>query len=56
VVRDDAGRSVGTLRGQFGELGFAHLRLEAAAGPLTVGGAPLTIGRPAWLAAALEAA
>jgi folate-binding protein YgfZ len=56
MVRDDAGRSVGTLRSHAGELGFAHLRLEAAAGPLNVGGVPLTIGRPAWLAAALEAA
>ncbi len=52
VVRDDQGRQVGTLRGP----GFAHLRLEAVAGPLHVGDAALTVARPAWLEPALLAA
>jgi folate-binding protein YgfZ len=56
VVRDEAGRSAGTLRSHTDGRGFAHLRLEAAAGPLTLGGAPLIVGRPAWLVPALVAA
>ncbi|PZN95398.1 MAG: folate-binding protein YgfZ [Alphaproteobacteria bacterium] len=56
VVRDAAGRTAGTLRSHAGGLGIAHLRLEAAAGPLTAGGAALTVGRPAWLEPALAAA
>jgi folate-binding protein YgfZ len=55
VVRDTLGRSTGTLRSHADGRGFAHLRLDASAGPLTLGDAPLVIGRPAWLAAALEA-
>ena len=56
IVRDAAGRSVGTLRSHRGDSGFAHLRLEAAAGPLTVGEAALTVMRPDWLEPALSAA
>ena len=52
VIRDSAGRSAGTLRGP----GFAHLRLEAADGPLAVGDSVLTVQRPAWLAPAMAAA
>jgi folate-binding protein YgfZ len=55
-VLDAAGRAAGTLRSHAGGRGFVHLRLEAAAGPLTLGGAPLVIERPAWLAPALDAA
>ena len=56
VVRDADGRSVGSLRGPVVEgQGFAHLRLEAAAGPLFVGTAPLTVRVPGWLAAELAA-
>ncbi len=53
VIRDGAGRSVGTLRGAADGLGFAHLRLAATAEPLTLAGAPLTVQRPAWLASEL---
>lgn len=56
VVRDGAGRSVGTLRSHRGQRGIVHLRLEAAAGPLSLGDAPLAVARPAWLAPALDAA
>jgi folate-binding protein YgfZ len=55
VVRDADGRSAGTLRSHRGNRGIVHLRLEAAAGPLTLGGAPLTVERPAWLVPALAA-
>ncbi|MFZ4690152.1 MAG: YgfZ/GcvT domain-containing protein [Polymorphobacter sp.] len=56
VVRDAADRSAGTLRGHRDGAGIAHLRLEAAAGPLTLGAAPLTVLRPDWLEPALLAA
>jgi folate-binding protein YgfZ len=56
VVRDEAGRSAGTLRSHKDGRGFVHLRLEAAVGPLTLGGAALTVERPAWLAPALAVA
>lgn len=56
VVRDGAGRVAGTLRSHAGGRGIAHLRLEAADGPLTLGGNLLGIARPAWLSPALEAA
>ncbi len=56
ILRDAAGRAAGTLRSHAGARGIAHLRLEAAAGPLTVGTAPLTVARPAWLEPALVAA
>jgi folate-binding protein YgfZ len=56
TVRDAAGRSAGTLRSHAGGRGFVHLRLEAAAGPLTVGAAKLVVERPAWLEPALIAA
>ncbi len=52
VIRDGQGRAAGTLRSRRGGLGIAHLRLEAAAAPLFIGDAPLTVARPAWLAAA----
>ena len=52
-VRDAAGRSVGTLRSLIGNIGIAHLRVEAANGALTIGGVPVTVQRPAWLAPAL---
>ena len=56
AVVDAAGRSAGTLRSQHGSIGIAHLRLEAAAGPLSIGGTAATALRPQWLAAALDAA
>ncbi len=56
VVRDAAGRTAGTLRSLAGDRGIAHLRLEAATGPLTAGDAALTVGHPAWLEPALAAA
>ena len=56
TVRDAGGRSVGSLRGApVDGPGFAHLRLEAAAGPLFVGAAPLSVQVPAWLAGELPA-
>ncbi|GGE12207.1 glycine cleavage system protein T [Polymorphobacter glacialis] len=56
IVRDGAGRIAGTLRSHRGGAGIAHLRLEAAGGPLSLGGAPMSAERPAWLEAALLAA
>ena len=56
IVLDAAGRSAGTLRSRHGSIGIAHLRLEAASGPLGIGGVPATALRPAWLAPALDAA
>jgi folate-binding protein YgfZ len=55
-VVDAAGRAAGSLRSHLGERGIVHLRLEAAAGPLTLAGAPVIIERPAWLAPALDPA
>jgi folate-binding protein YgfZ len=55
-VLDAAGRAAGSLRSHRGEHGIVHLRLETAAGPLTLAGAPVTIERPAWLAPALDPA
>jgi folate-binding Fe-S cluster repair protein YgfZ len=55
-IRDAAGRSAGTLRSQTGPIGIAHLRLEAAAGPLTAGGVAAAVLRPVWLAPAIAAA
>jgi folate-binding protein YgfZ len=52
VVRDAEGRSVGSLRGPVvAGQGFAHLRLEAIAGPLFVGEIPLSVRVPGWLTA-----
>jgi hypothetical protein len=56
TIRDAAGRGAGSLRSHRGGAGIAHLRLEAATGPLTVSAAPLTVQRPAWLEPALLAA
>lgn len=56
AVLDAAGRNAGTLRSHHGTTGIVHLRLETAAGPLTVGGIPAIAQRPAWLAAAIDAA
>ncbi|WP_426166227.1 YgfZ/GcvT domain-containing protein [Sandarakinorhabdus sp. DWP1-3-1] len=56
VVRDAAGRTVGALRCHAGGRGFAHLRLEAAGGPLGAGDAALTVARPTWLEPALAGA
>jgi hypothetical protein len=52
IIRDAAGRSIGTLRGN----SFAHLRLDAAGGPLRIGDSAVTVRQPTWLAAALAAA
>lgn len=52
TVRDAAGRNAGSLRSRTGTLGFAHLRVEATAGPLTIGGRAATVLRPDWLAPA----
>jgi folate-binding protein YgfZ len=51
-VKDDQGRACGKLRSRNGDSGMVHLRLEAAAGPLFLGGASLSVRRPAWLDAA----
>jgi folate-binding protein YgfZ len=51
-VTDSQGRACGSLRGHAGPLGIAHLRLEAAAGPLHCGAAQLTVQQPAWAAGA----
>jgi folate-binding protein YgfZ len=53
AILDAQGRSAGSLRGWRGHDGIAHLRVEAAAGPLTLGGAPLVVSRPAWAEPAL---
>jgi folate-binding protein YgfZ len=55
-VTDNAGRSVGTLRSRHGDTAIAHLRLEAAGGPLHVGTATAQVMRPDWLAPAIAAA
>jgi folate-binding protein YgfZ len=56
TIADAAGRGAGTLRSRHGALGIAHLRLEAADGPLHIGGATAIVQRPAWLAPTLDAA
>lgn len=57
VLRDAAGRSVGTLRSHRavseGSIGIVHMRVEAAQGPLSLGGMAADLLRPGWLAAAL---
>lgn len=55
-VADAAGRSVGSLRSRHGDTAIAHLRLEAAVGPLHIGAAAAQVMRPAWLAPAIDAA
>lgn len=56
TVRDAEGRSVGSLRGPVAAgQGFAHLRLEAIAGPLFVGEMPIDVRVPGWLAPELAA-
>ena len=55
-VTDSACRSVGTLRSRHGDTAIAHLRLEAATGPLHLGSATAEVLRPDWLAPALAAA
>jgi folate-binding protein YgfZ len=55
-VLDAAGRAAGMLRSHRGDRGIVHLRLEAAAGPLSLAGAPVSVEHPAWLAPALQAA
>lgn len=52
-IRDEAGRVVGRLRSHRGAHGIAHLRLEAADGPLTLTGSPVVVRRAAWLEPAL---
>ncbi|WP_310497086.1 folate-binding protein [Sandarakinorhabdus sp.] len=51
-VRDAEGRVAGRLRSHVGMAAMAHLRMETADSPLFVSGAPVSVGRPAWLAAA----
>jgi hypothetical protein len=53
-ITDAAGRSCGRLRSRCGDQAIVHLRLEAATGPLSLGGAAVTVRRPDWLASALE--
>ncbi len=48
AILDPQGRNAGTLRGFRRRRGIAHLRVEAAAGPLTLGGAPLVVARGGW--------
>jgi folate-binding protein YgfZ len=52
AVTDAAGRAAGQLRGARDGLGIAHLRIEAADGPLAAGSAAVTVLRPDWLQAA----
>jgi folate-binding protein YgfZ len=51
-VKDDQGRACGKLRSRTGDLAIVHLRLEEAGSPLSLGGATVTVRRPAWLEAA----
>ncbi|MEI6485285.1 MAG: folate-binding protein [Sphingomonadales bacterium] len=55
-VKDAEGRSCGRLRSRRGASAFVHLRLEAAALPLSLGDARVSVRRPAWLAPALAEA
>lgn len=55
-VTDAAGRSAGTVRSRHGDTAIAHLRLEAAGGPLHIGAGAAQVLRPAWLAPAIDAA
>lgn len=48
-VKDAEGRAAGKLRSRNGNHAIVHLRLEAAAAPVFLGDAPLTVRRPAWL-------
>lgn len=48
-VKDGDGRACGKLRSRNGDHAIVHLRLEAAAAPLFLGEAPVTVRRPAWL-------
>jgi len=48
-VKDSEGRAAGKLRTRRGDHALVHLRLEAAAGPLFLGDAAVTVRRPAWL-------
>ena len=56
VLRDAQGRAAGSLRSRHGGIGIAHLRVEAAGAPLTLGGATAEVMRPGWLAGVLPAA
>jgi folate-binding protein YgfZ len=51
-VKDGDGRAAGKLRSRRGDQAIVHLRLEAAAGPLFLGEAAVTVRRPAWLGSA----
>jgi folate-binding protein YgfZ len=48
-VKDSEGRATGKLRTRRGDHAIVHLRLEAAAGPLFLGDAAVTVRRPTWL-------
>jgi hypothetical protein len=48
-VKDGEGRACGKLRSRNGDHAIVHLRLEAAAAPLFLGEAAVTVRRPAWL-------
>jgi folate-binding protein YgfZ len=51
-VTDSGGRACGKLRSRRGDHAIIHLRLEAAAGPLQLGAAQVSVQRADWLAAA----
>ena len=51
-VKDGEGRAAGKLRSRNGAYAIVHLRLEAAAAPLFLGDAAVSVRRPAWLEAA----
>jgi folate-binding protein YgfZ len=53
-VKDDQGRACGKLRSRNGQVAIVHLRLEAAAGPLFLGDAAVTVRQPVWLEPALK--
>lgn len=47
-VKDAEGRACGKLRSRRGDNAIVYLRLEAAAGPLFLGDASVTMRQPAW--------
>jgi hypothetical protein len=57
VLRDEGGRIVGAIRGAaVHQLALAHVRIEAAAAPILLNGAPVTVLRPDWLQPAFAGA
>ena len=53
AIVDAQGRTAGTLRSHRDGVGIAHLRVEAATGPLSMNGSSVELLRPTWLRATL---